>query len=81
MIVPGAGRAAQAGALARSPQDCDAAQDMLGESVAVYLDADPTATAVPSSIVDLTGEVPVLLRAGAVGADRLRELLPDLGER
>ncbi|WP_042391071.1 L-threonylcarbamoyladenylate synthase [Streptacidiphilus melanogenes] len=64
-----------------SPQDCDAAQTMLGESVAVYLDAGPTPAAVPSSIVDLTSEVPLLLRAGAVGADRIRELLPDLTER
>ncbi|RKT19803.1 translation factor SUA5 [Streptomyces sp. 1114.5] len=64
-----------------SPQDCDAAQGMLGDSVAVYLDGGPTAAAVPSSIVDITGEVPVLLRAGAIGADRLREVVPDLQER
>ncbi|MEU9040654.1 MULTISPECIES: L-threonylcarbamoyladenylate synthase [unclassified Kitasatospora] len=64
-----------------SPQDCDAAQGMLGDSVAVYLDGGPTAAAVPSSIVDVTGEVPVLLRAGAIGAERLREVVPDLLER
>lgn len=64
-----------------SPQDCDAAQGMLGDSVAVYLDGGPTAAAVPSSIVDITGEVPVLLRAGAIGAERLREVVPDLRER
>ncbi|MEV7773464.1 L-threonylcarbamoyladenylate synthase [Kitasatospora sp. NPDC086791] len=64
-----------------SPQDCDAAQGMLGDSVAVYLDGGPTAAAVPSSIVDVTGEVPVLLRAGAIGAERLREVVPDLRER
>ncbi|WP_033330818.1 L-threonylcarbamoyladenylate synthase [Streptomyces novaecaesareae] len=63
-----------------SPQDCDAAQGMLGDSVAVYLDGGPTAAAVPSSIVDVTGEVPVLLRAGAITADRLREVVPDLRE-
>ncbi|MFE6056658.1 L-threonylcarbamoyladenylate synthase [Kitasatospora sp. NPDC056446] len=64
-----------------SPQDCDAAQGMLGDSVAVYLDGGPTAAAVPSSIVDVTGEVPVLLRAGAIGAEALREVVPDLRER
>ncbi|MDT3398253.1 L-threonylcarbamoyladenylate synthase [Streptomyces sp. B1866] len=63
-----------------SPQDCDAAQNMLGEAVAVYLDGGPTPAAVPSSIVDVTGKVPVLLRAGALGADRLREVVPDLEE-
>ncbi|MBH5337013.1 threonylcarbamoyl-AMP synthase [Streptomyces pactum] len=61
-----------------SPQDCDAAQDMLGDSVSVYLDAGPTPAAVPSSIVDVTGKVPVLLRAGALSAEQLREVVPDL---
>jgi L-threonylcarbamoyladenylate synthase len=61
-----------------SPQDCDAAQEMLGDSVAIYLDAGPTPAAVPSSIVDVTGKLPVLLRAGAISADQLREVVPDL---
>jgi tRNA threonylcarbamoyl adenosine modification protein (Sua5/YciO/YrdC/YwlC family) len=61
-----------------SPQDCDAAQGMLGDSVAIYLDGGPTPAAVPSSIVDVTGKVPVLLRAGAISADQLREVVPDL---
>ncbi|GAB7184757.1 L-threonylcarbamoyladenylate synthase [Kitasatospora sp. Ki12] len=64
-----------------SPQDCDAAQEMLGDSVAVYLDGGRTEAAVGSSIVDVTGEVPVLLRAGAISAERLREVVPDLRER
>ncbi|MFF3579314.1 L-threonylcarbamoyladenylate synthase [Streptomyces mirabilis] len=61
-----------------SPQDCDAAQGMLGDSVAVYLDGGPTATAVASTIVDLTGPVPVLKRTGAISAERLRTVAPDL---
>ena len=65
----------------RSPQDCDAAQEMLGDSVAVYLDAGPTPSAVASSIVDVTGRVPVLLRAGAISAEELRKVVPDLEER
>ncbi|MER7667203.1 L-threonylcarbamoyladenylate synthase [Kitasatospora sp. NPDC096128] len=64
-----------------SPQDNDAAQGMLGEQVAVYLDAGPTPASVPSSIVDITGTAPVLLRAGAISADRLRKVVPDLEER
>ncbi|MDT0469938.1 L-threonylcarbamoyladenylate synthase [Streptomyces gibsoniae] len=63
-----------------SPQDCDAAQQMLGDSVAVYLDDGPTPAAVPSSIVDLTGETPLLRRAGAINAEELRRFLPDLVE-
>ncbi|MER7044101.1 MULTISPECIES: L-threonylcarbamoyladenylate synthase [Streptomyces] len=62
----------------RAPEDCDAAQEMLGDSVSVYLDGGPTPGIVPSSIVDVTGEVPVLLRAGALDADELRKVVPDL---
>jgi L-threonylcarbamoyladenylate synthase len=61
-----------------APLDCDDAQGMLGDSVSVYLDAGPTPAAVPSSIVDVTGKVPVLLRAGALTAEQLREVVPDL---
>jgi L-threonylcarbamoyladenylate synthase len=61
-----------------SPQDCDAAQKMLGDSVSVYLDGGPTPAAVPSSIVDVTGRVPVLLRAGVLTAEQLREVVPGL---
>ena len=56
----------------------DEAQAQLGDSVAVYLDGGPSGDPVPSSIVDLTGEVPLLLRAGAVGLDDLRSVCPDL---
>lgn len=62
----------------RSPEDCDAAQEMLGDSVSVYLDGGPTPGIVPSSIVDVTGKVPVLLRAGALTAEELRKVVPDL---
>lgn len=64
-----------------SPQDCDAAQGMLGDSVAVYLDGGPTEAAIASSIVDLTGLVPVLKRAGAISAEDLRKIVPDLLEQ
>ncbi len=55
-----------------------AAQAQLGEAVSVYLDGGPCAAAVPSTIVDLSGEVPVMLRAGALDLDELRTVLPDL---
>lgn len=63
-----------------APQDCDSAQEMLGDSVAVYLDGGPTPDIVPSSIVDVTGEVPILLRAGAISAEELRKVVPELKE-
>lgn len=61
-----------------APEDCDAAHGMLGDSVSVYLDGGPTPGIQPSSIVDVTGKVPLLLRAGALTAEQLREVVPDL---
>jgi tRNA threonylcarbamoyl adenosine modification protein (Sua5/YciO/YrdC/YwlC family) len=56
----------------------DEALAQLNDSVAVYLDGGPSGDPVPSSIVDLTGQVPLLLRAGAVAAQDLRTVCPDL---
>jgi L-threonylcarbamoyladenylate synthase len=51
------------------------AREMLGESVAVYLDGGPSAGGTASTIVDLTDEVPRLLRGGAISMGRLREIV------
>ena len=59
---------------------CDNAQMQLGDDVAVYLDGGPSPEAVPSSIVDCTGTRPRLLRAGAVRADEIRDVVPDLSD-
>lgn len=50
----------------------DEAQDMLGESVAVYLDGGPAPIGEASTIVDITGPAPRILRAGAIDAERIR---------
>jgi hypothetical protein len=50
----------------------DEAEQQLGEAVSVYLDGGPCADNVPSTILDLTGTIPTLLRAGAIPVDRLR---------
>lgn len=66
--------------------DVDGARDMLGDSVAVYLDGGTSETGVASTIVDATGLVsdtprPVrVLRDGAVSRSRLRDVLGDLLE-
>jgi L-threonylcarbamoyladenylate synthase len=54
----------------------DDAVEQLGESVAVYLDGGKCPGDVPSTIVDLTGSVPRLLRPGVITPDRLREVVP-----
>jgi len=47
----------------------------LGDAVSVYLDGGPCPGEVPSSIVDVTGGVPRLLRAGVVPVERLRQVV------
>ncbi|MEX5294311.1 L-threonylcarbamoyladenylate synthase [Kocuria sp. CPCC 205268] len=62
-----------------------AAVDMLGDAVELYLDGGPrpaggTAGAVPvsSTIVDCTGETPLLVRHGTVSLARLRSVVPSV---
>ncbi|MET8540152.1 L-threonylcarbamoyladenylate synthase [Kitasatospora sp. NPDC004799] len=61
-----------------SPLTCDEAQSQLGDAISVYLDGGAAEDSATSSIVDVTGKVPVLLRAGAISVEQLREVVPDL---
>jgi L-threonylcarbamoyladenylate synthase len=49
------------------------AREQLGDSVAIYLDGGPSGEPVPSTIVDLTGDEPVVLREGAVSVAAIAE--------
>ncbi len=51
------------------------AQAQLGEQVAVYLDGGPSPIGVASTVVDITGDIPRVLRIGAVPLDRLRDVV------
>ncbi|MFC5744118.1 L-threonylcarbamoyladenylate synthase [Actinomadura rugatobispora] len=51
------------------------AEKMLGDAVSVYLDGGPTGHAEASTIVDLTGSIPRLLRAGAVSEEKIRSVV------
>ena len=51
------------------------AESQLGEAVSVYLDGGPCSAEIPSTIVDVTGPVPKLLRKGAVTIRRLRNVV------
>jgi L-threonylcarbamoyladenylate synthase len=51
------------------------ARDQLGESVSIYLDGGPSGDPVPSTIVDLSGDEPVILREGAVSKAAIAEAL------
>jgi len=50
----------------------------LGEGVDLVLDAGPCPGGLPSTIVDVTAAPPRLVRAGAVPAALLREIIPDM---
>ena len=53
----------------------DEAEAQLGASVSVYLDGGPCTDQTPSTIVDMTGAVPRLLRRGVIPVRRLREVV------
>jgi L-threonylcarbamoyladenylate synthase len=59
--------------------DADQAEEMLARSVTVILDDGPTPGALPSTIVDVTGERGRVLRLGALGLERLNEILAPVG--
>lgn len=58
-----------------APADVDDAREQLGDSVNVYLDGGPCGEPVPSTIIDLTGEEPVVLREGAVSIEAVSDAL------
>ncbi|MDG4828785.1 L-threonylcarbamoyladenylate synthase [Solwaraspora sp. WMMD1047] len=57
------------------------ARDQLGYAVRAYLEAGPCPDPVPSTIVDVTGEVPRVLREGAIPLEKLRDVVPDIQGR
>jgi L-threonylcarbamoyladenylate synthase len=58
------------------PRTAHEARDQLGYAVSVYLDAGPCGDAVASTIVDLTSEVPRVVREGDIPLEKLREVVP-----
>lgn len=77
MIVTGANAVGGAAALT-----VDDALDVLGETASIALDAGPLGAdpmlSLPSTVVDATGEVPVLLREGAITLEQLRSVVPGI---
>jgi tRNA threonylcarbamoyl adenosine modification protein (Sua5/YciO/YrdC/YwlC family) len=73
MAVSSANRSGQ-----RPATTVDEAVDQLGESVSVYLDGGPSGAPVPSTIVDVTLDVPRVLRVGDVTVESLREVAGNL---
>jgi L-threonylcarbamoyladenylate synthase len=62
-----------------SPTRASHVVDDLGGRIDMVLDGGPTTVGVESTVLDLSRDVPAILRPGAVTADMLRQLLPNLG--
>jgi L-threonylcarbamoyladenylate synthase len=58
------------------PGSMEELEGTFGDRVGAYLDAGILPPSLPSTVVDVTGSVPVVLRAGAIAADRLRTVVP-----
>ena len=58
-----------------------AARDQFGYAVSVYLEAAVSPDPMSSTIVDVSGTRPVLMRAGAISYEQLLDVAPDLEER
>jgi tRNA threonylcarbamoyl adenosine modification protein (Sua5/YciO/YrdC/YwlC family) len=56
------------------------ARDQFGYAVSVYLEAGETPDPLASTVVDLTGDRPRVLRHGAIPVEKLREVVPDVEE-
>ena len=61
-----------------APRTAEEARDQLEYSVRIYLEAGAAVDPAPSTIVDVTGDVPRVLRAGAVPFEKLRDVVPDI---
>lgn len=63
------------------PASVEEAIEQLGEAFGACLDAGPLdALGEPSTIVDATGRIPVVLRPGAISLEVIREVCPQVAE-
>jgi L-threonylcarbamoyladenylate synthase len=61
-----------------APLTAEQARDQLEYSVRIYLEAGAAVDPAPSTIVDVTGDAPLVLRDGAVPFEKLRDVVPDI---
>ena len=71
MAVTGANK--HGGPAATTAADAEA---QFGAAVSVYLDGGPCTDSAQSTIVDLTGSMPRVLRSGVITADQIRKVVP-----
>jgi len=61
-----------------SPTTAQHVRDELGDVLKLIIDGGPCQVGVESTVLDLSGDVPVLLRPGSVTRDMLKPLIPNL---
>jgi L-threonylcarbamoyladenylate synthase len=61
-----------------APTTAEEAREQLEYSVRVYLEAGAAADPAPSTIVDVTGDTPRVMRTGAIPWEKLRDVVPDI---
>jgi L-threonylcarbamoyladenylate synthase len=61
-----------------SPTVWQSVHEDLDGRIDCILKGDPTRIGLESTVVDCTGETPILLRPGAIAIDHLREVVPDI---
>jgi len=64
-----------------TPSTVEEIRARLGDAVSLYVDGGPARGDVPSSIVDLTGDRPRIVREGAIAADRIKRVLAGATKR
>ncbi|GGK99275.1 L-threonylcarbamoyladenylate synthase [Mangrovihabitans endophyticus] len=61
-----------------APVTAEQARDQLEYAVRIYLEAGAAVDPAPSTVVDMTGDVPRVLREGAIPFAKLRDVVPDI---
>jgi L-threonylcarbamoyladenylate synthase len=61
-----------------APATAEEARDQLEYAVRIYLEAGAATDPAPSTIVDVTGAEPRVLRDGAIPFSKLRDVVPDI---
>ncbi|WP_203815630.1 L-threonylcarbamoyladenylate synthase [Paractinoplanes ferrugineus] len=61
-----------------APNTAEEAREQLEYSVRVYLEAGSAHDPAPSTIVDVSGDVPRVLRGGAIPFEKLRDVVPEI---
>lgn len=56
----------------------DEAQEMLGDDVDIYVDGGARTSGLSSTIIDLSGDAPRMVRRGPIESAQLREIVPEL---